>query len=109
MQSIKELINVQKNSSKERLGPKGKTKLEEPNSNSVRLCKTKREEHTHKISGATPAERLFVSTNRTLTRHDEKRIGVFADSKRCVHRIISGKRKPTHEEKAEAEGWIFLK
>jgi len=93
MQSIKELINVQKNSSKERLGPKGKTKLEE---------------HTHKVSGATPTERLFVSTNRTLTRHDEKKIGVFTDSKRCMHRIMAGKRKPTHKEKAEAEGWVFL-
>jgi hypothetical protein len=93
-----------------------KTKLEEPNSNSVRLCKAKREEHgsslrsehSHEISGATPTERLFVSTNRTLTRYDEKRIGVFIDSKRCMHRIIAGKRKPTHKEKAEAEGWIFL-
>jgi hypothetical protein len=62
----------------------------------------------HEISGATPTERLFVSTNRTLTRYDEKRIGVFIDSKRCMHRIIAGKRKPTHKEKAEAEGWIFL-
>jgi hypothetical protein len=49
-----------------------------------------------------------VSTNRTLTRHDEKKIGVFTDSKRCMHRIMAGKRKPTHKEKAEAEGWVFL-
>jgi hypothetical protein len=25
-----------------------------------------------------------------------------------MHRIIAGKRKPTHKEEAEAEGWIFL-
>jgi len=49
-----------------------------------------------------------VSTNRTLTRYDEKKMGVFTDSKRCMHRIMAGKRKPTHKEKAEAEGWVFL-
>jgi hypothetical protein len=64
-----------------------------------------RSEHSHEISGATPTERLFVSTNRTLTRYDEKKIGLFNSSK---YGIVIRKRKPTHKEKAEAEGWVFL-